>query len=253
MTEYALEIPGLPRSRCIETASRAAADKQVGKTVAAARPGRPSRELAGEVDERIIDAASHVFLDRGFGGASINQIARLAHAGKGTVYAHFARSPIKEALFEAVMSRTAARWTDAFKLHAPIGVTPEDRLVSFATEILSNLLSSGTIDFARLCMAEAGQYPELPRLVRTARQQGADAILQALSELARGDEFGALPAFASERLPATTQYFFDLVVTPILLRAALGEDPNLLRTEIDAHVANSAAFFLAACRCADVD
>ena len=35
------------------------------------RAGRPRRELAGEVDERILDAAKNVFLDRGFEGASM--------------------------------------------------------------------------------------------------------------------------------------------------------------------------------------
>ena len=211
MTEHDSEVPGLSRTRVSNTASYEATDKQHRKT-STVRAGRPSRELADQVDERILDAARHVFLDRGLGGASINQIARLAHAGKGTIYAHFsARSPMKEALFEAVMSRTAALWTDAFKIHAPIGTTPEKQLVDFAKEILTNLLSSGTIDFARLCMAEAGQYPDLPRLVRTARQHGADVIVQALSEVAQGDEFDALPALAPERLPTTTQYFLDLV------------------------------------------
>jgi hypothetical protein len=36
----------------------------------AVRTGRPPRELAGEVDQRILDAARRVFLERGLAGAS---------------------------------------------------------------------------------------------------------------------------------------------------------------------------------------
>jgi AcrR family transcriptional regulator len=38
------------------------------------RSGRPPRELPGEGEERILDAARKVFLDRGLKGASIEKI-----------------------------------------------------------------------------------------------------------------------------------------------------------------------------------
>ena len=43
---------------------------------AAVRCGRPPKELAGEVDARILDAARKVFLERGFEGASIDEIVK---------------------------------------------------------------------------------------------------------------------------------------------------------------------------------
>src|SRR5690242_21676591 len=48
------------------------------------RSGRPPRDLAGEVEERILDAAAKVFLERGFEGASVDEIADVARAGKPT-------------------------------------------------------------------------------------------------------------------------------------------------------------------------
>src|SRR5271170_2122149 len=72
----------------------------------AIRLGRPPRALAGEVEERILDAAKKVFLERGFEGASVDEIADVARAGKPTIYARF---PGKEALFAAVMARTCAK------------------------------------------------------------------------------------------------------------------------------------------------
>ena len=56
---------------------------------AAVRFGRPPKELAGEVDARILDAARKIFLERGFEGASIDEIAEVARSGKPTIYARF--------------------------------------------------------------------------------------------------------------------------------------------------------------------
>ena len=66
------------------------------------RFGRPPKELAGEVDTRILDAAQKVFLERGFEGASIDEIVEVARSGKPTIYARFHG---KLALFTAVVTR----------------------------------------------------------------------------------------------------------------------------------------------------
>ena len=44
------------------------------------RIGRPPKGLAGAVEERILGAARKVFLERGFEGASIEEIARRGRA-----------------------------------------------------------------------------------------------------------------------------------------------------------------------------
>jgi AcrR family transcriptional regulator len=212
--------------------------------------GRPPQELAGKVDERILDAARRLFMERGLAGASIDEIARLARAGKPTIYARF---PTKEALFTAVGMRNAAKVRERFESHAPAGATIEERLASMGADILRRLLVSDEIDFMRLSIAEARRFPDLANFGRMARERAAQAVAQVLSEVAHSDEIGTFPAFAPERLAATTRFFIDLVVARLLLRALFGEDLNLLRAEIDAHVARSVAFFLAACRHGGVD
>src|SRR5215472_9947983 len=121
----------------------------VGVTV---RSGRPPRALAGEVEERILDAAKKVFLGRGFEGASIDEIAEVARAGKPTIYARF---PGKEALFAAVMARHVRENIGSFASIAPTGVRLEERLASIATAILHQVLSPGTIGLCRASIAEA--------------------------------------------------------------------------------------------------
>src|SRR5271166_668323 len=207
--------------------------------------GRPPRELAGEVEERILDAAGKVFLERGFEGATIDEIAEEAHAGKPTIYSRF---PGKEALFTAVMARKVRENTSRENL-AATGSTIEERLRSLAAEILDRALAPDAIGLMRVTVAEARRFPDLAISVhRMARQRGHEAIGQLLGELAESDPQGVPPAFAPDRRPTTARRFGELVLLPIMLQALYGEDRAALSAEIQTHLPKSIAFFLAACR-----
>src|ERR1700758_5751995 len=90
------------------------------------RFGRPPKELAGEVDERVLDAARKLFLERGFEGASIDEIAQAARSGKQTIYARFSN---KRQLFTAVVLRDVASKMAQAGSAVPSGATIEERLV----------------------------------------------------------------------------------------------------------------------------
>jgi AcrR family transcriptional regulator len=212
----------------------------------AVRSGRPPRELAGEVDERILDAARRAFLERGLGDASVDEIAKLARAGKPTIYCRF---PSKEALFTAVVMRTILASIERFESDAPTGASVEERLESVGAIILKWELVSENIGMIRLAIAEARRLPNLAsRVHRMARERGEEAAGRLLGEVAQSGELGKLPAFAPERLATTTRFFLDLVVLPLFFRALYGENLKVLHAEIGPHVARSVAFFVAACR-----
>jgi AcrR family transcriptional regulator len=207
------------------------------------RSGRPPRALAGEVEERILDAARKVFLERGFEGASVDEIADVARAGKPTIYARF---PGKEALFGAVMARKVRENTGSFESITPIGATLEERLASIATAILHRVLAAETVGLCRATIAEARRFPDLAASVhRMARERASEAVAQLLGEL---PEAAQLPGLAANRRADTSRQFIELIVLPMLMRALFGEDPATLRAEIEPHVASTVAFFLAACR-----
>ena len=65
------------------------AEKRREESRGSVRYGRPPRGHAGLVEERILDAAGRVFLEHGFQGASVDEIAEAASAGKPTIYARF--------------------------------------------------------------------------------------------------------------------------------------------------------------------
>ncbi|MBV8934366.1 MAG: TetR/AcrR family transcriptional regulator [Alphaproteobacteria bacterium] len=207
------------------------------------RSGRPPRALAGEVEARILDAARKVFLERGLEGASIDEIADAAHAGKPTIYARF---PGKEALFAAVILRKVRENLISIESVAPTGVTFEERLASIATAILRRVLAAETVGLCRVTVAEARRFPDLAASVhRMARERTSEAVSQLLGELPEADQ---LPAFAADRRATTARQFIELIVQPMLMRALFGEDLTALRAEIGPHVARTVAFFLAGCR-----
>lgn len=215
------------------------------------RAGRPRRELAGEVDTRILDAAHRVFFERGLAGASMDEIASLAGAGKPTIYARF---PNKEALFTAVVMREVEAKIARFQTYSASGTSIEERLTNMGCALLQWVLVGDTIGLMRLAIAEARRFPDLASSVsRMARERGNETVARLLGGVARSDELGPVPAFAQERLPTTARFFLDLILSPLLMRALLGEKLDVLRAEIEPHAARSVAFFLAGCRQGGVD
>jgi AcrR family transcriptional regulator len=212
----------------------------------AVRFGRPPKELAGEVNSRILDAARKVFLERGFEGASIDEIADVARSGKPTIYARFSG---KRALFIAVVTRDVLSRITEFRAEVPTGATVEEHLTSAASTLMHWGLESDRIALMRLAIAEARRFPDLAGTVgRTSRDLSTELGVRLLTQVMQSDELRSLPAFAPEQLTTTARLFLDLVAVPMLLRALFEVDLKALDAEIDRHVARGVAFFLAACR-----
>lgn len=210
------------------------------------RSGRPPNELAGEVEERILDAARKVFLDRGFEGASIEEIAEVARSGKPTIYARFRG---KKALFAAAITGYVLAKYGRLQNYSPSGATLEARLASIGATLLEEALTPEWIGLQRLAIAEARRFPDLgSAAIRVTRERGIEITIRLLGEAAKSGEVETFPAFSSGRLAMTARYFIDLILLPQLLRALWGEPLKTLHAEIGPHVSQRVAFFLSACR-----
>jgi AcrR family transcriptional regulator len=206
--------------------------------------GRPPLERAGEVEERILDAAQQVFVRRGFGGATVDEIAQTARAGKPTIYARYAS---KEALYEAVMARKVARNTQ-FENLVPQGRSLQARLVNLGIALVERTLDGETIGLMRSGIAEAERFPELTRGINEmARKRAATNLAKLLGELAREEGIAAKGAFAPDKITDTARIFLDLVLFAILFSRLLGEDVKALKKELPTYVRQRVDFFLAAC------
>ena len=207
------------------------------------RLGRPPKELAGDVETRILDAAQRAFLKSGYQSASLDEIAETAPASKPTIYAHF---PGKEALFEAVVARVLDGLTN-FEGFAPKGRTVQDKLASLGTEIVERFIDE-TIGITRATIAEANRFPTLSRHVHEhGRDRAAAAVSHVLNDATHTLSRGSKGPFGPKRSVNTAQIFMDLILLPMIMRALMGEGAKELRSELPAFVRERVSFFLAAC------
>jgi AcrR family transcriptional regulator len=205
--------------------------------------GRPPKDLAGDVQARILDAAQQLFLEKGYRSASIDDISELAPASKPTIYAHF---PGKEALFAAVVARTISGLTD-FEGFEPEGRSLQDKLSSLGTTVVEKVIEE-SLGMVRATIAEAQRFPELSRNVHdAARGRSVNAVSQLLNETTQKLARSPKGPFSGKRSLATAQIFLDLILLPMLFRSLVGETPKELRRELPSFMHERVGFFLAAC------
>src|SRR3979411_273842 len=119
--------------------------------------------LVGDEDSskrrQILDGARKVFMDLGFDGASMGEIARSAGVSKGTLYVYFAD---KNRLFEAIVEEeTLAQGRLAFNFDPERNVTTT--LMDFGQAYIQLLCRPGGGSATRTVMAIAERMPEVGR------------------------------------------------------------------------------------------
>ena len=117
-------------------------------------------EIGGSKRDAILKAASKVFLEVGFGAASMDTIANEAQVSKQTVYNHFGS---KEELFAAMVRGSCEQMLTAFAEAAKQG-NPERTLRAIAHLHMSVMSSSDKQALRRILMAEAPRFPDLARI-----------------------------------------------------------------------------------------
>jgi AcrR family transcriptional regulator len=207
------------------------------------RTGRPPKNLAGDVEGRILDAAEKLFLEKGFQSASIDQIAEMAPASKPTIYAHFSG---KEALFSAVVARIINGLSD-FAGYVPEGRTVQDKLTSLASAIVARGIED-SVGVVRATIAEAQRFPDLSRHVHeVSRNRAVEAVSLLLNDAIQTLPPQSKRVFNPKRQLATAQIFMDFTLLPMLMRALIGDSAKTLREDLPSFVRERVDFFLSAC------
>jgi len=108
---------------------------------------------------QILDGARKLFLDLGFDGASMGEIARAAGVSKGTLYVYFAD---KSRLFEAIVEQESLEQGKvAFNFDPARDVTTT--LMDFGQAYIQLLCRPGGGSATRTVMAIAERMPEVGR------------------------------------------------------------------------------------------
>lgn len=114
--------------------------------------------------DQILRGARLVFLESGYGSASMDRIAREAGVSKGTLYNYFAN---KETLFAAMIQGDCYDATSGSHSHdGPLDPqNPAAVLTGFGLHMVEELLDWEHMTFIRIVLAEAVNFPELGKMV----------------------------------------------------------------------------------------
>ena len=174
------------------------------------RGGRPPAGREGDVEARLLAAATKLFLERGYDATSCDQVAVDARAGKASIYARYAN---KQALFSAVVDNMLARSfaQDDVAADKPL----RERLLAVGLRVLTDALHPEAVALLRLVVAE------LPRFVDGALRADQLVWQPAVHRVAK-----AIALRDADRVDAAlsaAEHFIEVAIMPTVMRALLGE------------------------------
>jgi AcrR family transcriptional regulator len=176
--------------------------------------GRPTREAAEQLADRIVEVATELMLQHGYSGTSIEAVASAAGVAKRTLYSRF---PEKRDLFAAVLQRRRERFMLPIAKISAAGGSIEERLEQIGTHLLNWAFKPDTIALRRLIVAEVDRFPELSAaLLNNSRLNLIDVIAEVLDrEVAAGTL-----VFADTRFAAL--HFLNMIMAPADMHAHYG-------------------------------
>ena len=205
------------------------------EAMTAAAPSPASRR--GRKYDQVLDGARDVFLQDGFEGASVDEIARAAGVSKATLYSYF---PDKRLLFLEVATRECARQSDSALQEIDLARPPAEVLRAAATRMLTFMLSELGRGVFRICVAESERFPELgqefyrcgPAMVR------ATLVSYFRQAMARGE-------LQIEDMELAADQFAELCKADMFPRMLMGVTRDFTPQEIARVVDGAVALFLA--------
>jgi TetR/AcrR family transcriptional repressor of mexJK operon len=133
----------------------------------------------GDKAQLIIAAAREAFLEKGYDGVSMDEVANRAGVAKQTVYARYAS---KDALFLAVVESVQGRMLSAVSAAGPHAI--RDRLHRIARELLDVVLDSSSLSLSRIALGASYRFPTLGHSIYGARIKELHAVLADIVEQA---------------------------------------------------------------------
>ena len=188
----------------------------------------------------VMEAASSVFLDKGYDNATMDDVAATAGVSKATVYKHFGD---KKELFAAIVGATTNQVDSLVaELTAKLADTRdvESDLADLARQFLATLMQPRLLQLRRLVIANADRFPDM---ARTWYEQGFERVLAALATCFRrlADD-GVLTM--DDPLLAANHFVGLLLWIPINRAMFAGRVYAKTEAEIDSHVRAAVRAFL---------
>ncbi|ESA33933.1 family transcriptional regulator [Leptolyngbya sp. Heron Island J] len=199
----------------------------------------PNRNLEQRL-EKILEASTQVFLEEGYGSATIGKIACEARVAKRTIYQYFGG---KDELFGAVIHRLSNAVLSAFpSLDEEDTQSLEQVLNQFAYQLLMVVITPDAIGLDRLVISEASRSPEL---VIQFYDNGPTRAMSSLTDyLAAQAERGVIQL---SNPTLSTECFINMVLGAYYPQMLLGIEAAPSSEHIKRHVNTTVQFFLNSC------
>jgi TetR/AcrR family transcriptional repressor of mexJK operon len=197
--------------------------------------------LIASTDKRgsIICAAARVFMARGFGAATMDDIAAEAGVSKQTVYSHFGS---KNVLFEEIVHAKCAELMGQQENPRDEKTIDLQALVYLsATRFIRVIFSDDSITLFRTIVAESVRFPELAEAFYRVGPKAAYARLASGLQGARGADGSIIndPQAAAEGL-------YAMLRNDLYMKRLLGLSPPPSETEVEQIASDITQKFLAA-------
>lgn len=199
---------------------------------------RPRASRGSERARAMLEAATDIFIEKGYAAASLDDVIARAGGSRRTLYERFSNKEglfkaVVEALIEDVLARVAALDTAELPL--------EDRLVAMGTTLVDALLQPRTVAAFRMVIAEIPRFAELGRAFYEA---GPEAAYRRVAALLRVHaERGEL---ALDDADLAARQLVELMKGDLHLRALMGADAPPSPAAIRRHVESAVSTFLRA-------
>lgn len=186
--------------------------------------------------DAILEAARKVFMEVGFGAASMDSIANVARVSKQTVYNHFGS---KEELFAAMIRYWVDQKITVFTEAARSG-KPDETLRAVAHQFLDHGAAEQRVAMYRILMGEAPRFPELGEIFYKA---GPAVVRKFLADYLAEQQARGVMRVENPRLAA--EQFFGML-NGCQFKAQLGIEELPSKEAIDTYIEHAVALFMRA-------
>jgi TetR/AcrR family transcriptional regulator, mexJK operon transcriptional repressor len=215
---------------------RAGKKEPVRQVKAVRKSGRPPRADALKLRERILQVATELFLEQGYGSTSIESVAARAGVSKRTFYDRF---DDKAALFAAVVHYIIQHIRPRADVPLLAGASLPEILRRLAGLILKAALSPQAMALHRLVTGESSRFPELASAVEN---DGGQAEATALIAGLLSRELPKVKLNVEDQAFAAQQFIYMVVAIP--QRRATGFGVPMTVAELDAWAQRAVTLFL---------
>ena len=196
-----------------------------------------TQDLASTVAmrDRILSAATDLFLMRGYDSVTLDEIVRNARVSKTSIYKAFGS---KEDLLRAVIAESGLQTVSAAFDH-PDADDIRTTMHELGVRYVVRMLDKRTLAIMRLCLALTTRFPEVGRHFL---DEGPNRCTRRAAEAIRRWHDGGLIESADHAV--TAAYFLQLLRARHQFEALCDSTYEISRDEIDRHVSGVVEFML---------